>query len=206
MASNLAKDLQKFGLKAAKKETKSKSKMVTANAPKEIVNVVDNFLQAQSKIAELEAELAEAAAKIKDFALDNALKSKSMENVIIEAKEGSVNINFKDQYSLNSREELDAFLKSKKLDPDKFITEKTELLFDYNKMTEKEKKDLFTFVSKTMGQERFSQLVQDKTSYSIKGLKDVMPEVCKNREELDELRNLSKHYSPTVAKRTTKEE
>lgn len=199
--SQLAKYAAKHKMKVKKDEPAKKSKVKSVDCPDSTKTSVDEYLRGVAMRDEAAAIIAEASGDIVDFSLDHALKARSMANITLEGDEGAVNVNFKEQYSLKDREPLDKLLKKKGLNPDDFVSTETKMVFDFDKMSEKEREKLFGFLAKEFGGERFGELVAEKTSYKITGLKDQMPLIAKNRADLDVIREASGHFTPTVARR-----
>lgn len=204
--SKMAKDLSKFGLEAKKAApAKAKKSLATVDAPAKIVGAVDAMIKANQEKAQAEAKLAECQNTIREFSFEQVLKTKDMDNFQIEGSTGAVNVVFKDQYTMKDRAPLDALLKKYKKNPEDYIEEKTALKFDYDGMSDDEKKKLFGFLSKEFGAERFKALVTEETKFAIKGLKDEMPVLAKDRAALDEIRQASGQHAPTVVVRLEKE-
>lgn len=200
--SKLSSLAAKHGLTPKQEEKKpGKKSLASIPAPKAVINSVDDYLLAEADKSDAEARLAVAQDVIRDFALNHAVKIHEMDNFQLEASQGSVNVVFKDQYSLKDKDLLVSELKKFNIDPAKHIKEETSLNFAFDKMTEKEQNALFAFLKKDLGQGRFAEIVTESTKTTIKGLKDEIARVAKNRSDLESLKQASGMYNPTIAKR-----
>jgi len=189
-----------------KKTSDKKTNMAEIPTPAAIAATVDSFLVNTVKMDEIKATLDSNVAELRAYSLDLALTTKDMKNQILTGKEGAVNVIFKDQYSMNPerKEQLDEYLTSKGLKPEDFVTEKTSVNFDFDAMTQPERDALINFLGATLGAERCAQLVAEKTTYEIKGLKDKIPAIAKDADDMANLRSISGHYSPSIAARKEK--
>ena len=200
--SKLAKDMAKAGLDPLKSKTETKkSSLAALSASPGVMAAVDSYLSAESDLVAAELQLKTASKEIVNFAIDTAIRTKSMTNVEIAGSKGAVGVIFKDQYSLKDKSQLDSVLKAHNLNPDDFIKEKTTINFAYDVLTDEEKTKLFKFLSEELGKDRMGQIVTESTKYEIKGLKDRLAVIAKNREDFDNLKEVSGMYTPTVAKR-----
>lgn len=199
--SKLAGDLAKMGLKVAKNaDTKKKKKTNATPLTADQQEHVDAFLKADQDEKSAKAAKAKAQKEIRGMAFGFSFDNGTLKNLVLEGQTGAVNVNFKDQYAMKDRAELDQILVEKGLDPDHYVTESTALSFDYEALTDAEREKVLALL-KTFGEERFAAVVSTTTKFAISGLKDKMVSISENQDELDTLREACGHYAPTVARR-----
>jgi hypothetical protein len=197
--------LDKFGLSVSTKPAKKSSLEVLAGVPATIISKVSEFILANLKISELTARLEELTADIREYCDKLIISTKAIKNAAIEVDEGGISVVYKDQFSCKDATELKAWLVRKKIKPDEYVTEEQELSFAFDKMTPAEVNAFGKFLSKEFGEARFKELATSVTKIKISGLKDAMPELCKNYDELVELRQVSGHFRASVSVRKEKE-
>lgn len=205
--SVLEKALSKSKLESSEKKKSKKSDMVTVAATKNIESKVDLFLKNDEKMKDLKTSQELISQELRTFAYDYVIANHETENLVIEGKDGAVNINFKDQYNdINSdaKAPLEQFLTDKGLNPEEYIKEESKVVFNFNELTKSEQDKLMKFLSKEIGADRFSKVVETKVAYKISNLKDVMIEKCSTVEEFQTFRSLSSQHAATIAKRVTK--
>jgi hypothetical protein len=207
--SALDKMLKDSGLeKNTKTATKKKTDMVTVEATPAIQKQVDRFLELEEISKNAQTEMDVVCEGIRAFATDYIVKNHETENLIIPGTKGEVNANMKDQYnavtSSEKRQEIVDFLSKRKIDIKERVIESSKVEFDFNKLTEEERKKLMNFLSKDLGPERYEQVVTTKTTYKLTNLKDEVIKKVKTVKEFQEFRELTSHHSMTIVKRTTK--
>lgn len=204
LASSLAKNKLGISDKTSKKKA---TDMITIEPEKELKDKIDLYLKNEEKIKDLETETKVLTKDIKAFAYEYVIKNHETENLILQGSKGEINVNFKDQYNdLNSenKDALEAFLVEKGVDPEKHITEESKVVFNFNKLNEAEQKKLMKFLSKEIGEERYSEVVETKIVFKIKDLKDTMIKKCQTVEDFQKFRAVASHHDATIAKRVTK--
>lgn len=205
--SVLEKSLAKSKLDVNKTSKAKKTDMVTVAATKDIASKVDKFLSNLEKIKDLETDQKLVQQDLRAFAYDYVVKNHETENLIIEGKDGQINVNFKDQYNAldsESNKVMEGFLKEKGLNPKDYITEESKVVFNFNELTAAEQAKLMKFISKEIGAERYEKVVETKVVFKLSNLKDAMIKKCQTVEEFQEFRSLSSHHDATIAKRITK--
>jgi len=199
--SKLQSKLAKAGIEIPKdKPAKSSSKLATIEAPKDIKLAVDNYLAATDAENDAKARRADAAGKLHTFFLDRVWETKSTENGLIEGSTGAVNVIIKSQYSMKNPDGLREAMKACKLDYDRFVTEKTSIVIDFDALSEAETTKIITLI-KSFGQDRAALLVQEQTKYEMSP--DFLRELPRvgSRDAFDGLREASGHFTPTVSAR-----
>ena len=203
--SALEKALAKKGLASNTTKSEKKSDMVTVAATADMTKKVDRYLVLETQIKDAQAEVETLSGTFREFATEYVIKNRETNNLIIEGSEGAINVNVKDQYAdLKSKEQYDAlasFLTKRKIDVKNHVEEVSKVEFNFNKLTETEQEKLMNFLVNELGADRYEQVVTTKTTYKISNLKDEMIKKAKSVAEFEEFRQMTSHYSFTIAKR-----
>ena len=203
--SALEKALAKKGLASNAVKSDKKTDMVTVAATQDISKKVDRYLELDEMIKDAQTEVETISGSLREFATDYVVKNHETNNLIIEGSNGAVNVNVKDQYSdLKTKEQYDnlvGFLSKRKIAVEGRVTEVSKVEFDFNKLTEQEQEKLMDFLVNSLGAERYNQVVTTKTTYKLSNLKDEMIKKAKTVAEFEEFRQMTSHYSFTIARR-----
>lgn len=198
--------LAKAGVTADTSSKNSKSKSLEASVSLDVKKKVDQYLKALHDMQNLEAEMKLLCADIREAGIEFCVKNQISENIIISGlKEGSVNVNFKDQYSdLDENGKEIAIAELQRLgvaNPDNVIKEKNTMTFNFDALNEQEQKKLLDFVSKTLGPDRFALVAVTKTVYKVGDFKSFLLTNAKTVETFNQVAKALRMYAPTVAER-----
>lgn len=205
--STLKKALAKKNLKgkqATPKATKAKTHEEVVAGNTGINKAITAYHKATKAEANALAMKGEAVKTISEYGLTRMFERQNTQNITLNGKDGDVYVCLKDQYTLKvdpdteKCDKLEAFLKSKDIEPNTVVTYEEKASLDIKKMTEAEINKLVDMLSKTFGQERMDEIFAVKTSPIITGLVALFPTLCETQEDWTKLSDMAKQHRPTV--------
>lgn len=193
------------------KKSKTYEEVVAGNT--KVAKAISFYHAAQQELANAKAKETEAKKVIVDFGLDRMWERQNTQNITLIGKdEAKVYVALKDQYTVKVNpetgrcDELESYLKDKMGDKEveSMISYQEKASLDIKKMSDDELDKLVNLLGDTFGQERMDEIFSVKTEPVINGLVDVMPTICKTKEDFVKIRTLSKQHNPTVNIPTSK--